>query len=203
MIKKIITIAILSMFLLTSLTTVLADEKKSTLTNDVDDNLDIQLKVDDLVIQKDVGDPTYYYCAYVYVKNTGEKNILKSEYPNLIIRHTGEYETVESINLTTDFWEEFADDSLDVGVEVNHRIYWQYYDEEGNRHAARQGSLLKVYLDPENLIPESNEDNNYWEEVGFTARSTNQFLKTFLKLLQSHQNMFPILQILLQRLVPN
>ena len=184
--KKILAMAIVGIFLLTSLSAlpvvgIEASEIKST-----EGEIDLKLSV--LKLTAVVRDGEFlYYQARICLKNIGAP-LKKSEYPVLATLQTAEYEGEEVFNYTYPHWWHHykIGDTLEPGEEIYHTMNWGT--------GTPVGSLLKVYADPKNLIPESNEDNNYWEAIGPKTRSIKS---PFLNFLEQHPNMFPLLQRLL------
>ena len=181
--KKIICITIIGMFLLTSFSSFVDAMEVSNEKMDVSsENIDLKLIVWHLrllyLFNPFTEEHEYVgYWAYVDIKNVGSSKLKKSDYPDLDMSLTAEFKG-ETVNNQLIRWWGHPDigDSLEPGEKVGYTVFWKEYvtdfDGEKDEGFTPQGSTLKVFLDPENLIPESNDfSNNYWERVGIKSKS--------------------------------
>ena len=169
--KKIISIGIVAIFLLAVLSA--ASSAIGTKAEKIekvksDGEIDLQLTVKNLHgrwIRKFLWFKEWIgYSATVYIKNIGTMSLEMSDYPDLEVRYTAEYEGEEVCNYTFNAWGQGEID-LEPGEDIGWTIVFR--DMEYPYDYAPPGSTLKVVVDPNNLIPETDDyDNNYWSEVG-------------------------------------
>ena len=129
--KKIISIGIVTIFLLISLSAFSAigmKEEKLELETRTEKEVDLQLTVENLqadffgrfIFRKFEG-----YICIILIKNIGTAPMKKSDYPNFEIRYTAEYEGKEVYNRTFGSWDaRRIGNSLDPGEEIGWGLFW-------------------------------------------------------------------------------
>ena len=168
--KKIITIGIIVMFLIVILSTLSAVgmiTKKSEVEADEEIDLKVTVKnirvrfTRNLFFRKIIG-----YEANVFIKNIGNAPLRMSEYPIFEVQYTAEYAGEEVCKYRSNWWKHPRTGfSLEPGETTVHSVVWGTYS-----NPIPQGSILTIFVDPNNLIPEIDDiDNNYWSEVGSTS----------------------------------
>ena len=179
--KKIISIGIVAIFLLTGLSaasSAIGTQAEKIEKVKSDGEIDLQLIVKNLHgrwIRKFLWFKEWIgYSATVYIKNIGTMSLEMSDYPDLEVRYTAEYKGEEVYNRTFNAWGQ-GEINLEPGEDIGWTIV--FYGNENPYDYAPQGSTLKVVVDPNNLIPETDDyNNNYWSEVGpKSVESTNLF----------------------------
>jgi|GEM_PF-5248760 len=107
------------------------------------------------------------YVSSFYIKNIGTAALLKENSPVFEVRFIAEKDGVEYINTTRESWYGYPS-PWEPDVEVGYSHPWDN---------CPAGSTLKVWVDPNNLIQEENEDNNIAEAVAPNSYSYPTVLK--------------------------
>jgi len=198
--KKIICIGIISMFLLTGVTVVSAVEIETITTSSSStiDEIDIQLTVKNLEARydHDTKEFTGYYCS-VNIKNVGTKTLRKDQYGNFEVMYSAEHNGEEFMSRTFNTWKHHL---IGDTLEPDEKIGWtlNFVNFDGDHAPAPPKSLLKISIDPNNLIPETDDDtNNNWECIGPDVKLVNRFFKGYLQF--NWFNKISFLQTLLKR----
>jgi len=189
--KKIISICILNLLLITCISSITVSGSETIKASDSQASYELILTVENLrphVIKIPFEPPKFFgYLADVYIKNIGTKNLLKSEYPELETIQIAEFDGEVVYSHIINWWDHpFIGNSLDQGEKIGYTFRW-------DADLVPVSSLLKIQLDPENLIPEWDEDN-YWEAIGPDVKSRSRLVNSFfIRLLDQ----FPLFQRLL------
>jgi len=193
--KKMLCIAIVSLFLLTCLSSLSAVGNKIKKASDTDSTIELRLTVKDLhaiILKRPFYPPAYLgYGAQINVENVGTTTLKKSEYPKLELLYTTEFEGLELYNETVNWWLCMDEVVVEPGQIVAFSHSWDH-----DQEYLPPKSKLTAFVDSKNLIPEWEDyNNNYWEEIGPDVKSRNRFFNN--ELLLKILNRLPILHQLL------
>ena len=165
---------------------------------------EIDLKITVGPLMKEYFPPGVFngFIADVTVKNVGTACLKESEYPDFYLDVRVEGKDTGDVLIDNEYpvWYHHRigmakREILLPGENIKFTV--KFYSHIGSDNVPPAGSTLKVILDPDNLIPESDDvGNNYWEQIAPNSkqRAVNLYTLDILNRIPFFQRVLKLLQ---------